>query len=269
MSDIKTLIRTEGAMREITDALPAHVTPKRYVRAVLTAINKNPKLAKCTQASFINAMMDCGEAGLEPNGREAHFIPYGDQCQLIIDYKGLIKMAYQSGTVRSIHANTVYEGDDFNYADCTHIPHGWRIEPKPATRGKCIGAYCTIEKRGGSVHHERMTFDEIEAIRKRSRAGSSGPWKTDWDEMAKKTVFRRASKWIQLSPHLEEVLERDFDTPDFAAEVRAARKPVRQSPETFMAKLQQEPEQTAQEPEQDIEPDSSEDFGDMNDLEEN
>lgn len=262
MSDIKTLIRTEGAMREITAALPDHITPERYVRAVLTAINKNPKLSKCSQASFVNAMMDCGELGLEPNGREAHFIPYGDQCQLVVDYKGLIKLAYQSGTVRSINASTVYEGDEFDYTTCSHIPHGWRVAPKPQDRGKCIGAYCSIEKRGGSVHHERMTYDEIEAIRKRSKASSSGPWKTDWDEMAKKTVFRRASKWIQLSPHLDRALEHDFDTPDFDAEARKPNKPAQTNESALFARLQDAQPEKPEEGTQGLTAEYKDDFSD-------
>ncbi len=56
-----------------------------------------------------------------------------------------------------------------------------------------------------------MSKDEVEAIRKRSRSGSSGPWVTDWNEMAKKTVFRRHSKWLPLSPDLRDAIEKDED----------------------------------------------------------
>jgi recombination protein RecT len=57
-----------------------------------------------------------------------------------------------------------------------------------------------------------MTFDEIESVRKRSRSGSgNSPWSTDWEEMAKKTVFRRASKWIQISVDVDNALDRDGD----------------------------------------------------------
>ena len=214
MSDLKQLIRSDMALREIESALPEHCKPDRFRRAVLTALNKTPKLMDVTQASFLNAMMNCSELGLEPNGREAHLIPYGNQCQLIVDYKGLIKLAYQSGTVSCIYANCVYEGDEFEYATCHHVPWGWRSDcpEKPAERGKMIGAFVIIDNKDGSVHRERMTFEEIDAIRKRSRAGSNGPWKTDFDEMAKKTVFRRASKWIQLSPHVQKAFEYDYDS---------------------------------------------------------
>lgn len=210
--DLKSLIRTDSAMKEITASLPEHVNPERWTRTVLTCLNKNPKLSQCTRTSFFSAMMDCSELGLEPNGRDAHLIPYGDQAQLIVDYKGLIKLAYQSNQISSIYANVVYEGDQFDYATCEHVPWGWMpVSERQGDRGKAIGAFVVIEKKEGSIHRERMTFDEIEAIRKRSKAGRSGPWVTDWDEMAKKTVFRRASKWIELSPHVEKAAELDFD----------------------------------------------------------
>lgn len=219
--ELRSLITSDEAMRQIELALPEHVNASRWARAVLTCLNRVPKLAQCNRASFVNAMMDCAELGLEPNGRDAHFVPYGSQCQLIVDYRGLVKLAYQSGQVSSIRADVVYEGDEFDYKTCDHIPYGWRVDA-PAERGSCIGAYVVIDKKDGSVHRERMTHEEIEKIRKRSKAGSSGPWKTDWEEMAKKTVFRRASKWIQLNPHVEKHMDRDFDTPDFESERRAS-----------------------------------------------
>lgn len=110
-----------------------------------------------------------------------------------------------------------------------------------------------------------MTFDEIEAIRKRSKASSSGPWKTDWDEMAKKTVFRRASKWIQLSPHLDRALEHDWDTPDFEAEARNAKKPSQTNASALVARLQDVQPETPQEGTQGLTGEYEDDFGDAAD----
>jgi recombination protein RecT len=59
-----------------------------------------------------------------------------------------------------------------------------------------------------------MTSDEVEVIRSKSKAAKSGPWVNHWDEMAKKTVFRRLSKWIELSPEFRDSVERDHDTID-------------------------------------------------------
>jgi recombinational DNA repair protein RecT len=63
-----------------------------------------------------------------------------------------------------------------------------------------------------------MTKDEVDSIKQRSRAGSSGPWVTDYNEMGKKTVFRRLTKWIPLSAEIRDAYERDADGLDVAQE---------------------------------------------------
>lgn len=212
MSELKTLIQSDAAQRQIMRQLPRHVDSDRFVRTVLTALNKNPKLQSCSQASFFNAMLDCAEIGLQPNGRDAHLVPYGNTATFLIDYKGLVKLVFRSGKVSSISCDVVFTGDLYDFESNKHVPHGWRTDAaKPEDRGTPVGAWCKVEMKDGSRHVERMTFDEIESIRKRSRAGSSGPWKTDWSEMAKKTVFRRASKWLPTTPELEKALEKDGD----------------------------------------------------------
>ena len=66
-----------------------------------------------------------------------------------------------------------------------------------------------ITFKDGTKQCDVMTKGEIDAIRKRSRASGSGPWVTDYNEMAKKTVFRRLSKWLPLSAEIREVVEAD------------------------------------------------------------
>jgi recombination protein RecT len=63
----------------------------------------------------------------------------------------------------------------------------------------------------GVTKCEVMSRDEVESIRKRSKAGGSGPWVSDWCEMAKKTAFRRASKWLPLSPEINDAFDKDQD----------------------------------------------------------
>lgn len=209
---IKQQLMTDGCKAQIAAALPKHMTADRMARVALTAINKTPKLAQCTQESFFAALMTCSQLGLEPDGRLAHLIPYGNQCQLIVDYKGLVELAYRSKQVIAIHADVIHEGDVFEYSlgqVKDHTPWAWRTD-RPDSRGKCLGVYCIV-KMVDAEKHEVMTFDDVEAIRKRSKSGSSGPWQTDWSEMAKKTVFKRASKWIPLSPEIRDGLNADED----------------------------------------------------------
>lgn len=209
---IKQHLMSDGLKAQIAAALPKHMSADRMARVALTTINKTPKLAQCTQESFFAALMTCSQLGLEPDGRLAHLIPYGTQCQLIIDYKGLVDLAYRSKEVLSIHADVIYEGDEFEYdlgQVKKHTPWSWRKD-KPENKGKLLGAYCIV-KMQGAEKHEVMSLDEIEAIKKRSKSSTSGPWMTDFNEMAKKTVFKRASKWIPLSPEVRDAAAADDD----------------------------------------------------------
>ena len=199
------MIQSPGAVKQFEAALPDHVPSARFVRCVLTAIAKTPKLADCTQASLTNALVQLAQVGLMPDGRYAHLIPYGKSCQLIIDYKGLVELAYQSGFVKSIHADVVREEDEFRVTNGeVHHTVDYRTD-----RGDVFAVYCCIALTTGGVKSEVMSLAEVEAVRKRSASSGSGPWNTDWAEMAKKTVFKRAAKYIPESPDLHQALITD------------------------------------------------------------
>lgn len=218
---IKEHLKSPAMLAEIAKAMPAHCKPERMARVALTAITRTPKLADCDQASFFQALLSLSQWGLEPDGRRAHLIPFENrkrgvvECQLIIDYKGLVELAYRSGVVKNIHADVVHEGDIFEYnlgRVVRHVPHFLRRDAdKPEKPGPVFAAFCMVELDGDTVKCEVLSKDDVEGIRKRSKAGSNGPWVTDWDEMAKKTAFRRASKWLPLSAEIVEAFERDDD----------------------------------------------------------
>jgi len=190
--DILSVLRSEGARKQFAMALPKMIKPERFVRIALTAITKTPKLLSCTKESLFACLLDCAQLGLEPDGRKVHLIPYGNNCTMIIDYKGLVELARRSGEIADIHADVVHENDVFNYAFGSNS----KLEHKPAlsNKGEPIAAYSFVKLKDGSISFELMNKEEIDAIQKRSKAGQSGPWITDWAEMAKKTVFRRHSK---------------------------------------------------------------------------
>lgn len=246
---IRDRLQSDALTTEIAKVLPSHLTPQRMVRVTLTALTRTPDLAKCDQASFFKCLMDLSALGLEPDGRRAHLIPFKNnkrnciECQLIVDYKGLVELAYRSGLVSHIHADLIREGDLFAYSmgDVQeHVPHFLRRDAdKPPKAGSIVGAYCRAVLKDGASKTEVLSSDEIEAIRKRSRAGQSGPWVSDWGEMAKKTAFRRVSKWLPLSSEYRDAVERDDDVIDGVV-VQPARKAIdlRQAAKAAAADLQ-------------------------------
>jgi len=205
---LKSLLNSDAGRAQFAAALPKHMTAERFCRVAITALTRTPKLADCSRESFFKCLLDLSAMGLEPDGRRAHLIPYGKECTLVVDYKGTAELVMRSGLVGSIHADKVCENDAFEVDRGKVAKH---VIDYRQPRGNAYAYYCLVTFKDGSEKSEVMTKEEVEAIRKRSRAGTSGPWVTDFDEMAKKTVFKRASKWLSLSPEIRLALEHDDD----------------------------------------------------------
>lgn len=213
-------------------ALPKHMTPDRFTRVVLTTINKTPKLSECTRESLLACLMDCSALGIEPDNRMAYLIPYGNQCTLVIGYKALVALARRSGEISDIHADVVCANDQFEYSFGSEgkLIH----KPKLGDRGDVVAAYSFAKLKDGSCSYEVMDLEEISAIKNRSKASKSGPWVTDFNEMAKKTVFRRHSKWLPVSSEkLQEALEKDFDIPADIVDAAKVGKPIVREPKAI------------------------------------
>jgi recombination protein RecT len=209
---LRDKLNNPAQLQEIARALPKHMSADRMARVTLTAMTRTPKLAECDPASFFQCLMSLSQWGLEPDGRHAHLIPFENrkrgiiECQLIIDYKGFVQLAMRTGNIASIHCDSVCENDEFDY-DCGEVLRHKIDFRKP--RGEAYAFVCLIKMKDGGKKCEVMTRDEVEVIRKRSRSANNGPWVTDFSEMAKKTVFRRASKWIELSSEIRDAFDND------------------------------------------------------------
>lgn len=195
--------------------LPKVCTPDRFARVALTCMRKNPKLVAALQTqdgrtSLAQQFMKCAELGIEPDGRRAYLIPYKNDIQLIIDYKGIAELAMRSGQISNIHADKVCENDEFEYNVGQIEKH--KIDFKKE-RGKAYAYYAIVTFKDGTKKCEVMSKHEIDGIRHRSKSANNGPWGTDYDEMAKKTVFRRLSKWLPQSPEMQQAF--DVDDEDF------------------------------------------------------
>jgi len=224
-SQIRDLLQSDEFRTQIARALPRAMSGNaaRFARVALTATFRQPKLLDCTQQSLFNCLLRLSELGLEPDGRRAHLIPYKDECTLVLDYKGIAELIRRNGDVAYIHCDVVCERDQFDYRFGT----GGKLEHIPATgdRGTVLKAYSFIRLKDGTEEYDVMSSDDIERVRKRSRAANDGPWVTDWNEMAKKTVFRRHAKMLPLSPEIREVIESD-DEPLTETERFNAARPV-------------------------------------------
>ncbi len=198
--------------KQLANVLPKHLDADRFVRIAILATTRTPKLRECTQASLMQCLIDLTQLGLEPDGRRAHLIPYGQVCTLVIDYKGLMDLARRSGEVLDIQCDVVYEKEfetgrfEFERGSNAKLVHRPMLTGE---RGEVIGAYSYVTMKGGTNAAHFMRTDEIEKIRKRSKAANNGPWVTDTNEMRKKTVFRQHSKTLPFSSSLQDKIEMD------------------------------------------------------------
>ena len=216
----------EKRIGEIANALPKGWDEKRFVRIALTAISSNPKLAQAcalSPATFLGSMMNAAQLGLEPNTPmgKAYLLPYNNidkntgkktpMVQFQIGYLGYIDLAFRSGKVKSITAEVRYEKDFWEYEKGTneklrHIPYD------DGDPGNAVGYYAVIHmkdtinpdgtKSEGAVITSYMPkFRVLEHAKRFSKSYNkktgtfSGPWESDFDSMAKKTVLLQALKY--------------------------------------------------------------------------
>lgn len=204
---------------EIAKALPKHMDANRMARVALTTIRTTPNLLNCKIESLMAAVMQAAQLGLEP-GLLGHcyIIPYGKEAQFIIGYKGMIDLARRSGNIESITVEPVYKNDYFKFKrglsqdEFEHIPWDMRNDQAFDEPGELIRVYLIARFKDGGYYFHRMSKAEIDAHRKRSAAKNSGPWVSDYEEMAKKTVVRSAWKWLPISIDMAKQVESADET---------------------------------------------------------
>ncbi len=201
---------------EIKKALPSVMTPERFTRITLSALSANQQLMETTPQSFLGAMMTAAQLGLEPNTPlgQAYLIPYWNgkrrclECQFQIGYKGMIDLAYRSGEVIITDAFTVYEGDEFSF--CYGLNPNLVHKPTLKDRGEPICFYGIFRTKSGGYGFKVMSVEDVRAHAKRySKAYSNGPWQTNFDEMAKKTVLKKTLKYAPMSSEFVRAVAQD------------------------------------------------------------
>lgn len=188
---------------QIEKALPSVITPERFTRIALTAYSRNEKLQECTPESFLGSMMQAAQLGVEPNTPlgQAYLIPYRNkgvmEVQFQLGYRGMIDLAYRSGEVQNIQAHEVYENDTFEYE--LGLEPKLRHIPALKDRGNVILYYAVFKLTNGGVGFEVMSKEDVEAFaKKKSKTYGTGPWQSDFDAMAKKTLVKRLLKFAPL-----------------------------------------------------------------------
>ena len=232
-------------------ALPSHINVEKFQRVTITAIQANPDLLDADRRSLFGAVVKAAQDGLLPDGREGALVIFNTKnrqtngwekrVQWMPMIAGVLKKIRQSGEIASVDVHVVHEHDKFTYRPgIDTVPV---FEPDWfADRGKPIGAYAIATLKSGEViPPEIMNVQQIEAVRKVSRASDKGPWVDWWSEMARKTVMRRYAKRLPSSTDIEAEFERDETMLTRSAALAMAAEPqaqVEQAPASRMDALE-------------------------------
>lgn len=185
-------------LERITDDKVTFAAESQFAIQALQSNNYLAGIATKNMASLQNAIINVAAIGisLNPANKHAYLVPRDGKVCLDISYMGLLHLAMSTGSIKwgqckLVHQNDFYESNGLDHAP-THKynPFG--------DRGAVVGGYCTVKTADGDYLTEEMPVSDINAIMERSqgyKSGKASPWRTDWSEMARKTIVKRASKY--------------------------------------------------------------------------
>lgn len=211
---------------QFQNALPEHVGFKRFMRVALTIVRTNPKLQMAEPMSVMGALMQAAQLGLEPNTptKECYIIPYNNsrmvngnwtkvmEAQFQFDYRGILKLVWNSGMVKEIDCDMICENDEVIYEkgrDGTfrHIPNLKEDRGEPYAYyayavTKDGGFVCTVWSKQQVLAHAKQHSKTY----KKATDTFDGPWETDFDPMALKTMLiQLADKKLPKSPEYQQL----------------------------------------------------------------
>lgn len=204
-------------------------TGRRIVADALQVVRANPQLRNCDPLSIIGGLVTCAQLDLRPGvGGEAWLIPMSVnkkqpdgswnktwQAQLIIGYQGHLTLARRSPELADVQVIEIRENDRFLFAwDYDRLVHevNWQ-DPGPV-----IGWYAVVKLAGGIARVDRPWNrqmmeehrDKFAMARKGGKNGQVvGPWNSDFDAMARKTMLLRALKYAPRSYELQQGMYAD------------------------------------------------------------
>ncbi len=217
-TDLKGFL--EKHIGSVQSVAAATLNPERMTRLVCAAASRDDHLAKCSPMSILRSLAQAASMGLEPfDGRnEVHLVPRWNkkanggkgalEATCLVGYPGLIRLATDTGKVRNIDARVVYAKDEFavEYGIEPRIMHRPSFEKD---RGDIVAFYAVAHFPDGSTQFDVMARHEVDAIMERAKDGKDGfsPWKSDYNEMGRKTAVRRLCKYLPKSQALAAALE--------------------------------------------------------------
>src|SRR3990167_1001523 len=212
----------EKSAKELGRALPSHMNPERIVRIALTTLRMNPQLYKCDPYSFLGALFQAAQLGLEPNIQgECYIIPYLVKGRLMAQFQigayGLVKLFWNHQQSVSLQMETVRENDEFTY-DLGNNELSHKPAPFGKERGEAIGYYAVAHMAGAGRAIKVLSKEEALKFGKRfskcwdkqtEQFKDYTPWREHFDAIDRKTVLKQLMKLLPKSIEIQRALSMD------------------------------------------------------------
>jgi len=201
----------------------------RAIRVAFVLVRRNPDLQECSVESIVTGMLMSAQLGLEL-GTEAYLVPFFNkdtkqrEAAFIPDWKGLVRLAIDAGSLIRGHADLVYKNDEYRYERTgdsvlfRHVRERFGARAEQDTVGAHLKAGCQgVYFIGYTADSQlpvvaEMPVSEVEWVRKTYSKQADGPlWTKRWSAGAMKTVTKQALKLVPKSPKskLQQAIELD------------------------------------------------------------
>lgn len=218
------LLKMEGQFKM---ALPPQVTPEKFLRVAMTAIQLRPELLSVDRPSLYGAFMQAAQDGLLPDGREGTINTYAGKAKWLPMVGGICKKARNSGEIKTMNSKVVYMKDEWKAWTDETGEHFRHVEAD-GERGAPRLTYAYAITKDGGFYLEIVGEEQMAAIEAAS-AAKGGPWKGPFrDEMKRKSALKRLAKYrLPSSTDLEDVIRRDDDIYEFDKPATTAPTPAK------------------------------------------
>lgn len=216
-----------AVQKQLNAVLPKHISPEKFCRTVLGAVQSNPDILEADRPSVFLSCQKAAQDGLLLDNREAALVVFNTKegnswvkkAQYMPMVGGILKKLRNSGQISTITAQVVKKNDAFKYNPAmdevpNHNPDWF------GQRGEMIGVYAVAKLKDGGVIVDIMSMEDLEKIRRVSKTGDkdgkpAGIWAKWPEEMAKKSVIRRIAKLLPSSADVDMIFENDNEGYDF------------------------------------------------------
>jgi recombination protein RecT len=178
-----------------------------FVTSVLQLTTMNRAFDRVKPESVFNSACLAATLNLPVNANLgfAWILPYGDVAQFQLGAKGYIQLAQRTGQYSRINVLVVYESQFTSYNTLTEELVADFSIPES---GKVVGYAAYFKLSNG---YEKTVYWTKEKVlshgQKYSKSFNSGPWKTEFDKMAMKTVLKNMlSQWGILSIEMQRAM---------------------------------------------------------------